>query len=524
MLENSSNKKNNSNIFGKTKSIDSSEYSNQTKYFWIFQLLISNVELYHNIIYFYNKSSISNSKEVSVYVSGNLFTFGARYAFTFFLFCLVLVDIVLDCSTPSLYLVEDTDDEEEQLAPPHYEDSKPPTTFSEFFKHFKKLIPFVWPSGKENWFLQFLVISSFSVLILGRVVNVYAPVYYKKIVDDFSTVQNKEQLSLPWVDIFLFVFLRFLAGNSGFLSGFEDYLWIPVGQATTKNISLKMFSHLHSLSLRYHLNRKTGEILRIQEFAITFVKIIKYGGMEGRVHPAIQYEFAKTVSSHSHDVDFAHNMLKVSAKNQIAMVYSRFLTNLLSNLTSQLELKKNFILLTCQRVATPSWNMISALRQFLYVIVNEYKNAILRDISNEDEFLILEAIKDTQLFRSPLDCAGQSLVLRSTLLINAKEAVKEKSACIKKFIKILSFELENLCGKYVYGKHEEDFKKLCCFGLMCGGLNSARCRLNIDLRESVNEGSNRHEFYFIFRIGFDVKFVLEPLIDFNTIGLREYFG
>ncbi|KAJ3380465.1 hypothetical protein HDU92_005962 [Lobulomyces angularis] len=255
-----------------------------------------------------------------------------------------------------------------------------------------------------------------------------------------------------------------------------------------------------------------------------FVKIIKYGGMEGRVHPAIQYEFAKTVSSHSHDVDFAHNMLKVSAKNQIAMVYSRFLTNLLSNLTSQLELKKKFILLTCQRVATPSWNMISALRQFLYVIVNEYKNAILRDISNEDEFLILEAIKDTQLFRSPLDCAGQSLVLRSTLLINAKEAVKEKSACIKKFIKILSFELENLCGKYVYGKHEEDFKKLCCFGLMCGGLNSERCRLNIDLRESVNEGSNRHEFYFIFRIGFDVKFVLEPLIDFNTIGLREYFG
>lgn len=40
------------------------------------------------------------------------------------------------------------------------------------------------------------------------------------------------------------------------------FLWIPIQQYTTRRIQLKFLRHLHSLSLRWHLERKTGEVLR----------------------------------------------------------------------------------------------------------------------------------------------------------------------------------------------------------------------------------------------------------------------
>ena len=45
----------------------------------------------------------------------------------------------------------------------------------------------------------------------------------------------------------------------------QNWLWIPIGQYTTREISVKMFSHLHSLSLKFHINRKTGEVLRVMD-------------------------------------------------------------------------------------------------------------------------------------------------------------------------------------------------------------------------------------------------------------------
>lgn len=56
------------------------------------------------------------------------------------------------------------------------------------------------------------------------------------------------------------------------MSTLEDFIWIPVGQRTTRRISVEMFTHLHSLSLRYHLTRKTGEILRIQDRGVASIE------------------------------------------------------------------------------------------------------------------------------------------------------------------------------------------------------------------------------------------------------------
>lgn len=49
----------------------------------------------------------------------------------------------------------------------------------------------------------------------------------------------------------------------GFVSNLRTFLWIRVQQFTSRGVELRLFSHLHELSLRWHLGRRTGEVLRI---------------------------------------------------------------------------------------------------------------------------------------------------------------------------------------------------------------------------------------------------------------------
>uniref|UniRef100_A0A672RX93 ATP-binding cassette sub-family B member 6 n=1 Tax=Sinocyclocheilus grahami TaxID=75366 RepID=A0A672RX93_SINGR len=60
--------------------------------------------------------------------------------------------------------------------------------------------------------------------------------------------------------------LKFLqgggAGASGFVSNMRSFLWIRVQQYTNRVVQVRLFAHLHSLSLRWHLGRRTGDVLR----------------------------------------------------------------------------------------------------------------------------------------------------------------------------------------------------------------------------------------------------------------------
>uniref|UniRef100_A0A4W3HL01 ATP-binding cassette sub-family B member 6 n=1 Tax=Callorhinchus milii TaxID=7868 RepID=A0A4W3HL01_CALMI len=135
------------------------------------------------------------------------------------------------------------------------------STWKDFRKKIQLLLPYMWPQG--NMLLQGLVLLCLLLLGAERAINVFVPIYYKNIVNELSTGVGWKTLSLT---VCMYAFLKFLqgggAGSSGFVNNLRSFLWIRVQQFTNREVQIRLFAHLHSLSLRWHLGRKTGEVLR----------------------------------------------------------------------------------------------------------------------------------------------------------------------------------------------------------------------------------------------------------------------
>lgn len=152
-------------------------------------------------------------------------------------------------------------EEEEQLVETSASEG---STWKGFWKKLMKLLPFMWP--KNSPLLQIRVLLCVLLMIGLRVTNVFVPIYYKKIVNRLTTLSLNN--SWPWVEVMLWVTLKLLQGGGmgqGLLNNFRSYLWITVQQFTTLEIQVGLFKHLHSLSLRWHTSRKTGEVLRVMD-------------------------------------------------------------------------------------------------------------------------------------------------------------------------------------------------------------------------------------------------------------------
>lgn len=85
----------------------------------------------------------------------------------------------------------------------------------------------------------------------------------------FCTVDSLTDQVLRWDWILIYVTFKFLqgggTGSMGLFNNLRSFLWIRIQQYTTREIEVELFTHLHGLSLRWHLGRKTGEVLRIMD-------------------------------------------------------------------------------------------------------------------------------------------------------------------------------------------------------------------------------------------------------------------
>jgi ATP-binding cassette subfamily B protein len=126
-------------------------------------------------------------------------------------------------------------------------------------KVLKSLIPYLWLPSAE---MRLRVVASLLLLVGAKLGNVFVPVLFKRAVDDLSPAAPTTILAVPLGLILAYGIARVLAQAFGEL---RDALFVKVGQRAIRTVALAMFRHLHGLSLRYHLDRRTGGLTRALE-------------------------------------------------------------------------------------------------------------------------------------------------------------------------------------------------------------------------------------------------------------------
>ncbi|WP_422049681.1 ABCB family ABC transporter ATP-binding protein/permease [Shimia sp.] len=133
----------------------------------------------------------------------------------------------------------------------------------------RSVLPYIWPKGAPE--LRVRVVVAMLALVAAKVVAVFTPVLYKNAVDS---------LAGEGVPIFALgaVGLTVAYGTNRLLAvGFDqlrDLLFAKVSQRALRRLALTTFRHIHALSLRYHLTRRTGALSRIMDRGVKGVAFL----------------------------------------------------------------------------------------------------------------------------------------------------------------------------------------------------------------------------------------------------------
>ena len=132
------------------------------------------------------------------------------------------------------------------------------------FTTVRNLWPYMWPADRAD--LRMRVVLAIGALLLSKVATTLIPFIYKGIIDSLDGTAPNGQLILG-LAVPIVLVIAYALGNvidAGFQQ-LRDVLFASVGQHAVRKLALQTFHHLHRLSLRFHLARRTGGLSRVIE-------------------------------------------------------------------------------------------------------------------------------------------------------------------------------------------------------------------------------------------------------------------
>ena len=133
----------------------------------------------------------------------------------------------------------------------------------------RKVVPYLWPEDMP-WVKQRVVLAM-CALILSKLVSVYTPIIYRDAVDVLAK-DGVPSLALGAVGLTVAYGVARLM-NVGFQQ-LRDAIFARVAQRALRMLALQTFEHIHRLSMRYHITRKTGGLSRIIERGVKGVEFL----------------------------------------------------------------------------------------------------------------------------------------------------------------------------------------------------------------------------------------------------------
>ena len=136
----------------------------------------------------------------------------------------------------------------------------------------RRVGPYLWPAD-EPWVKRRVVLALLA-LVVAKIVSVSTPFFYKAAVDTLAGQSRGEGWLLAYGAVGLTIAYGVARlGNVGF-GELRDAIFVRVGQRALRKLALETFTHIHRLSMRYHITRKTGGLSRIIERGVKGVDFL----------------------------------------------------------------------------------------------------------------------------------------------------------------------------------------------------------------------------------------------------------
>jgi len=137
----------------------------------------------------------------------------------------------------------------------------------------KKVAPYLWPD-QQLW-VKRRVTLALVFLLLAKIVAVSTPFLFKAVVDGLASNGKSTDALMLLLGasgiVFAYGFFRLASVGFGEL---RDVIFAKVAQRALRSLALETFEHIHALSLRYHISRKTGGLSRVIERGVKGVDFL----------------------------------------------------------------------------------------------------------------------------------------------------------------------------------------------------------------------------------------------------------
>ncbi|HEX3810150.1 MAG TPA: ABC transporter ATP-binding protein/permease [Rhizomicrobium sp.] len=122
------------------------------------------------------------------------------------------------------------------------------------------LSPYLWPKGRPD--LRWRVVISLVSLVLANIATAVSPLFYGRAVDELSHNPAAIAVASALAMIAAYATSRILTSVFGEL---RNSIFAKVSYHALREVGVSTFAHVHTLSLRFHLERKTGGLSRVIE-------------------------------------------------------------------------------------------------------------------------------------------------------------------------------------------------------------------------------------------------------------------
>ncbi len=124
----------------------------------------------------------------------------------------------------------------------------------------RRFVPYLWPSDAPG--LRARIVAAFGFVILSKLVQVYgAPFALQGAIDHMAQGSR----DLAWLVIALAVGYAAARFGTVLFDNLRNTVFEKVGQEAARRLTSNVFRHLHNLSLRFHLERRTGAVTKVVE-------------------------------------------------------------------------------------------------------------------------------------------------------------------------------------------------------------------------------------------------------------------